>query len=196
MNHQELIKSALQGDLESFNQLVFEFQTMVYRHAYYMLHDPDKAEDIAQDTFISAYKNLPQYRGGSFKAWLMRIATNACLDELRRQKQRGFLPLAFFNREAGRDEPEERLPENGPSVEEMVEQSELYRALRAQLEQLDPIYRTAITLVDMQGFNYEEAAETLGVPLGTLKSRLVRARQQLCVRLKSAPELRLMAGYA
>jgi RNA polymerase sigma factor (sigma-70 family) len=196
MNHQDLIKFALQGDLDSFNQLVLEFQTMVYRHAYYMLHDHDKAEDIAQDTFIAAYKNLPQYRGGSFKAWLMRIATNFCLDELRRQKRRRFLPITFFTRQNEQEETEERLPESGPSVEEIVEQSELYQALRTQLEQLDPIYRSAIALVDMQGFDYDEAAETLGVPLGTLKSRLVRARHQLCVRLKSTPEMRLMAGYA
>lgn len=196
MNPMDLIQSTLEGDLESFNQLVLEYQTLVYRHAFYMLHDHAKAEDIAQDTFITAYRNLATFRGGSFRAWLMRIATNACLDDLRRQKRRRFQPLGFFGHLSEQDDSEERLVEAGPSVEEHVEQSELYRVLRKHLEQLDPIYRSAITLVDMQGFDYTEAAETLGVPLGTLKSRLVRARKQLCVRMKSTPEMSLMAGYA
>jgi RNA polymerase sigma-70 factor, ECF subfamily len=196
MNEQEMIQSARNGSVESFNQIVIRYQDLVYRQAYYMLHDHARAEDITQESFIRAYNSLSKYRGGSFRAWLLRIATNACLDELRQQKRRKMFPFSFLSSADDTKDAEEYLPDGNRSVEEQVERSELYRLLQKHLEQLDPKYQAVITLMDMQGISYEEAAQVLRIPMGTLKSRLVRARRQLCLSLDRVPEMRLIAGYA
>ena len=99
MDEVALIKSAQQGDLDSFNRLVIEYQDMVFNQAYRVMGVAQVAEDATQDAFISAFKNLKSFRGGSLKAWLLRIVTNVCYDELRRQKRRPTTPLEPLNRE-------------------------------------------------------------------------------------------------
>jgi RNA polymerase sigma-70 factor, ECF subfamily len=87
MDETDLLSAAVHGDLEAFNQLVMRYQDGVYNLCYYLLNDSTAAEDIAQETFILAFQKISQYRGGSFRAWLSRIATNACYDEIRRWKR-------------------------------------------------------------------------------------------------------------
>ena len=179
MNDTFLIQSAIQGDLESYNRLVMAYQDLAYNQAFWMLKNKEAAEDITQDAFIQAYRRLSQFRGGSFRPWLLRIVTNACLDELRRWKRRPELPLFASGEDGEEHDAVEWIPDPGFSVEEIVENSELSDLLVSYLEELPDAQRLAVTLVDVLGYDYPQAAAALNVPLGTLKSRLARARLRL-----------------
>jgi RNA polymerase sigma-70 factor (ECF subfamily) len=196
MDESSLIQAARQGDLDSFNLLVLEYQDVIFNQASWLLKDRQAAEDITQETFIQAYKNLRGYRNGSFSAWLLRIVTNACYDELRRWKRRPLIPLEPVNREGEEIESSEWLADPGPTVEERLEGSELQAFLGHQLEALPADHRAILVLVDVQDFDYEEAAGALGIPVGTVKSRLARARLQLRKRLESHPGILSGFGYS
>lgn len=183
MEEIELIKAALQGDLEAFNQLVLIHQDSVYNQACYLLNDPTVAEDISQEVFILAFQKLSQYRGGSFKAWLLRIATNACYDEIRRWKRKRQIPLIPLDGEGDEMESPGWIADQGPSIEELAEQDEFMSKIHEYLDELPAGMKTAVLLVDIQELDYVEAAQVLGVPVGTLKSRLVRGRLKLRSRL-------------
>jgi RNA polymerase sigma-70 factor (ECF subfamily) len=185
-----LILSAQHGDLEAFNQLVLIHQERLFNFAANILLDDDAAEDAVQNALILAYRNLKQYRGGSFPAWLFSILRNVCLDEIRRRKRSQIVPL---NPDEEEDETAEEharwmADESNDPVRE-VETAEFNRALTAQLARLPSQYRLALVLIDMEGFDYGEAAQIAGVPLGTIKSRLARARVQLCRQLREQPGL-------
>lgn len=180
MDEQILIRDAIQGDLDAFNGLVFAYQEMAFNIAYRLLSDEDSAEDATQTAFISAYKNLRGFKGGSFKAWLMRIVTNACYDELRRVKRHPTTSL-----EPVSDETEEEidspawLADDAASPEERVEEAELEHAVQHCLEKLPEDFKVVVVLVDVQGFDYDEVSKVTKRPLGTIKSRLARARLRL-----------------
>jgi RNA polymerase sigma-70 factor (ECF subfamily) len=179
MDEPALIDAALKGDLDSFNRLVLAYQDMVYNQAFRMMGEPDAAEDAAQDTFITAFRKLGTYRGGSFKAWLLRIVTNNCYDELRRRKRRPAVPLEPVNRNNEEIESPGWLTDPGESPEESAERAELARALQQCLEDLSPNFRAVVILVDIQGMDYAEASQVIKKPLGTVKSRLARARMRM-----------------
>ena len=189
MDEAALIQSARQGDLDAFNRLVLEYQDLVYGQAYRMMGELEAAEDATQEAFVSAYKKLDSYRGGSFKAWLMRIVTNACYDELRRQKRRPTTPLEPLDADDEEVESPRWLADPGESPEEAVERAELGRALQGCLERLPDEFRAVIVLVDMQGLDYGEASQAIGKPLGTVKSRLARGRLRLRDCLQGVWEL-------
>jgi RNA polymerase sigma-70 factor (ECF subfamily) len=184
MDEAALIQEARQGDLDAFNRLVLEYQDLVYGQAYRMMGELEAAEDATQEAFISAYKKLDSYRGGSFKAWLLRIVTNACYDELRRQKRRPTTPLEPLDDNDEEMESPRWLADPGESPEEAAERAELSRVLQGCLEGLPDEFRAVIVLVDMQGLDYGEASLAIGKPLGTVKSRLARGRLRLrdCLR--------------
>jgi RNA polymerase sigma-70 factor (ECF subfamily) len=189
MDETTLIQSARLGDLDSFNRLVLTYQDLVYHHSYSILSEREAAEDITQVVFLRAFQAMQRFRGGSLRAWLLRIATNACYDELRRQKH---IPTRLATMEADDDpetDPLERVASNEPSTEEHVEQVELRLAIQRGLAELPVEYRSVAVLVDVLGFDYAEAAASLGIPQGTVKSRLSRARQGLRRRLLRSPEL-------
>lgn len=179
MDEAALIQASRQGDLDAFNRLVLNYQDMLYSQAYRMMGDPAMAEDATQEAFISAYKNLGSYRGGSFKAWLLRIVTNASYDELRRQKRRPTTPLEPLDEDDDEIESPHWLADPGESPEEAAERTELGRALQRCLNDLPSDFRSVVILVDIQGMDYTEAAQTVGKPLGTVKSRLARGRLRL-----------------
>jgi RNA polymerase sigma-70 factor (ECF subfamily) len=179
MDEAALIQDARQGDLDAFNRLVLEYQDLVFGQAYRMMGEMEAAEDATQEAFIAAYKKLDTYRGGSFKAWLLRIVTNACYDELRRQKRRPTTPLEPLDADDEEVESPRWLADIGESPEEAVERAELSRALQDCLEELPDEFRAVIVLVDMQGLDYNEASHAIGKPLGTVKSRLARGRLRL-----------------
>jgi RNA polymerase sigma factor (sigma-70 family) len=154
-----------------------------------MLGEMAPAEDAAQDTFISAYRNLNSYRGGSFKAWLFRIATNACYDELRRRQRRPTVPLEPVNQDDEEIESPAWITDPGASPEEMAERQELNQAIQHCIENLSPEFRSVVVLVDVQGLDYDEAAQAIRKPVGTVKSRLARARQRLRDCLQGVGEL-------
>lgn len=188
MDEQPLITSAQSGSLDAFNQLVLLHQDLVYRQAFWMLGEPEAAEDITQDTFLLAYRNLPSFRGGSFKAWLFRIVSNLCYDELRRKNRRPTQPLNPTDSEDDEIESPAWLADSGPTPEELVERADLRQTLQRFLEELPAEYRSLVLLIDVEGLNYMEAAQALDIPVGTVKSRLARARMRLRGWLLSSNE--------
>jgi RNA polymerase sigma-70 factor (ECF subfamily) len=191
MDEEALIRMAQQGDLTAFNRLIPAYQGPLYNLALRILGDPAAAEDAAQEAFISAYRNLKGFRGGSFRAWLMRIVTNACYDEFRRQKRRPQSPLEDIN---PLDEPEGVdsagfLSDGSEGPEAAAERMELARAIQDCLEQLPLEFRVVAVLVDVQGLDYREVSTSIDKPLGTVKSRLARARARLQDCLQGYREL-------
>jgi len=189
MDEQTLIRAAQRGDLEAFNQLVLLYQDFLFRIALNILGDEDTAADATQQAFLSAFRNLRAFRGGSLRSWLSRIVVNACYDELRRISRTSDLSLQIYNRDDEEMEPALWLADPSPSPEVLAETSELRDALRACLETLPAHYRLALQLVDVEGLSYEEAALALDVPTGTIKSRLARARNSLRASLQRYPDL-------
>jgi RNA polymerase sigma-70 factor (ECF subfamily) len=174
-----LINSAQHGDMDAFNTLVLNYQDMLYRIALRIVHDECLAEDALQEAMIHAFRHIKSFRGGNFKSWLARVTVNASYDELRRGKRHNGMPLELFTNEGDEVESPEwmRNPITGP--EERAEESELKRALHQCIKALVPDYRLMVILVDVEGMSYEEAAYVAHVPVGTVKSRLARARMQL-----------------
>lgn len=179
-----MVEYALQGDLDAFNRLVLAYQDIAYNVAFRVLGERTGAEDAVQDAFLSAYRKLKTYRGGSFKAWLLRIVTNACYDELRRQKRRPSVPLQPTNTDNEEIESPAWLEDPGESPEDAALRAELSVAIQNCLDSLDADFRIVVVMVDIQGMDYAEAAEAVRSPLGTIKSRLARARTRLqdCLR--------------
>lgn len=179
-----LIRDAQQGDLDAFNRLILLYQELVYNQAYRVLGESDAAEDATQEAFISAYRKLDSYRGGSFKAWLLRIVTNACYDELRRRKRRPVVPLEPTDEYDEEIESPRWIADLGESPEDFTLRAELSEAIQHCLGNLSEDFRTVVVLVDIQGMDYTEASEIMGTPLGTVKSRLARARlgMRLCLQ--------------
>lgn len=179
MDEAALIQDARRGDLDAFNRLVLAYQDLLFNQAYRMIGDPDAAEDATQEAFISAYKNIQSYRGGSFRAWLLRIVTNACYDELRRRKRRPTTPLEPVDDAGEEIESPGWIEDQSELPEATVQRVELGKAIQHCLDDLPEEFRAAVLLVDLQGFDYDEAAQALGKPLGTIKSRLARARLRM-----------------
>ena len=184
MDDSALIQRARQGDLEAFNRLVLTYQGMVYNQAYRVIGEPGAAEDATQEAFISAYRKLHTYRDGSFKGWLLRIVTNACYDELRRRQRKPVAPLEPHNEDGEEFESSSWMIDPGESPEEIVQRSELAGAIQRCLDQLPVDFRMVVVLIDVQGLDYIEAAQAIEKPLGTVKSRLARARRNMqdCLR--------------
>jgi RNA polymerase sigma-70 factor, ECF subfamily len=178
-NEATLLPLASKGDLDAFNQLVLHYQNQAYSHAYVLLRDTDAAEDATQESFIKAFEAMNSYRGGSFRSWLLKIVTNSAYDMLRRSQRHPNQPL--YLRDANGEEMESAswLADPSTSVQNAVEQNELTRHIYSLLDELPEVYRSVITLLDINALNYAEAAEVLKVPIGTVRSRLARARMQM-----------------
>ncbi len=183
---EELVGMASNGDLDAFNELVLSYQNMAYNYAYALLGDPASADDATQESFIKAFQNLGRFRGGSFRAWLLRIVTNTSYDLLRQSKRRQIQPLFPENEDGEEVESPAWLVDPSASVQAVVEQMEDSTRLYRALDELPAVYRSVITLVDLDELDYAEAAEVLKVPLGTVKSRLARARLQMQQILKGS----------
>ena len=188
MDDEELIALSRDGDLDAFNRLVERYQTRVYRLAYRMV-GPASADDAAQDAFISAFKSLRSFRGGNFRSWLLRITANVCRDQLRASKRKGGASLDEML-EAGAWAP----PSTGRSPEEAATDAELNAAIMAAVAALPPDQRVVLVLIDIEGYSYEETAEAVAASLGTVKSRLSRAREKVRDAFRASPEL-LPAQY-
>lgn len=189
MDEAELIQAAKRGDLEAFNRLVLIYQNMVYNQAFRVMGNSSNAADATQEAFISAYRKIHTYRGGSFKAWLLRIVTNACYDEIRRLKRRPSTPLNPTDETREEIESPYWIVDPAESPEDFAARVELSEAIQNCLDHLSIVYRTVVILVDIQGMDYAEAASIMGTPLGTVKSRLARARSGLRDCLEGFREL-------
>ena len=179
MDEQALIQDALEGNLDAFNSLVLTYQDMVYNVAYRIMGEHGASSDATQEAFISAYQKLDQYRGGSFKSWLLRIVTNACYDELRRRQRQPVTPFTPELDDGSELEDPFWIEDDSPTPEEQSEEFELQEAIQQCINQLDDKFRIILVLVDVEGLDYETASEAIGRPLGTVKSRLARARERV-----------------
>lgn len=190
-DEQALIQAAQRGNLDAFNELVLLYQSQAYNVAYRIMGDGDSAADATQEAFISAHRALSGFRGGSFRAWLMRIVTNACYDELRRRKRKPTSSLeALYVTDTAPGEP---FVNGGESPEAYAQRQDLNRALHAGLQTLPQEQRVVLVLSDVQGYDYQEIAEITDVSLGTVKSRLSRARAKMRDFLLAQGEL--LPGY-
>lgn len=187
MDESALIQEAQRGDLQAFNALVLHYQSRVYNLAYRVMGEGGSAADMTQEAFVSAYRNIRRFRGGSFKAWLMRIATNACYDELRRRKRRPQTSLEALY--VVDEDPSPPLHSESESPEQSALRGELAAAIQECISALPTAQRIAAVLCDVQGYSYEEMSSIMGVSLGTIKSRLSRARAKLRDCLRGAGEL-------
>jgi RNA polymerase sigma-70 factor (ECF subfamily) len=185
-----LIKKASSGSLEAFNQLVLIYQNLAHNHAFSLLGDRYLAEDATQESFIKAFQGIKKFLGGSFRAWLLKIVTNTAYDRLRELKRRPALTL--FPEDDYGDELDSPawLADPTPSVQNMVEQNELSETLYCMVNELPVAYRSVLILVDVYELDYVEAARALGIPIGTVKSRLARARLQMRKKLQGFEDLR------
>ncbi len=159
----------------TWEDIVREHSPRVYRLAYRLTGNPHDAEDLTQDVFVRVFRSLDSYRPGTFEGWLHRITTNLFLDQVRRRQRIRFDTL---NEDSG---ARMRSPEPGP--ERAFEHHNLDLDVQAALAKLTPEFRAAVVLCDIEGFSYEEIAETLGLKLGTVRSRIHRARAQLRTEL-------------
>ncbi len=184
MDEIALIGLARDGDMNAFNRLVLEYQNMAFNLAARMLGDDDAAADVTQTAFLSAYRSLDSFRGGSFRAWVMRMVSNACYDELRRRKRRPTVSLEPVNEDDEEIESPAWLADDAPSPENQLEQAELEQALQTCLQWLPEEFRAVVLMVDVEGLDYQEVSLATGKPLGTVKSRLARARLKMrdCLR--------------
>jgi len=191
VDEKALIAAAKRGDTHSFNQLVYQYQDMVYSVAYRILGDADAAADASQDAFLSAYQAIGKFKGGSFKSWLLRIATNACYDQLRVLKRRPTSSLEAIYTDS---DPSSHFVNGRESPENHTLRQELGQVLQRGIDTLPPDQRITLVLSDVQGMNYNEIAEVTSASLGTVKSRLSRARARLRDYLLDQGEL-LPARY-
>jgi len=174
MTEMELVRAAAAGDQDAFARLVQQYENKVYRLALRLCGSEEDAADVAQESFLSAWRGLPNFRGeAGFATWLYRLTNNAAIDHLRKvKKQRG--DVSLDDDEAGFD-----APDSGPTPQQAAEGRELQQAVAAGLRQLSEDHRSVLVLREVQLLSYEEIARVLQLDLGTVKSRISRARNSL-----------------
>jgi RNA polymerase sigma-70 factor (ECF subfamily) len=183
MDDEALLDRSRQGDREAFTQLVHRYQDELYTMALRTIGNPADAADVVQEAFTRAYRSLPRLRGASVRGWLYRVALNCAHDVHRQQVRRPADPLEDS---LGRVID---LPDPGLGPEASVLQRERAAAVREALLSLPEAFRAALVLRDVSQLSYEEAAQALGVPLGTVKSRISRARGLLAEVLRRSPAI-------
>ena len=174
-----VIAKAKGGDERAFEELVTRYERLVYAVCLKLLGNEPDAQDAAQETFIKLYRYLPSFRGESkFSVWLYRLANNACIDMLRK-KSVPTVSLSADEDESGVPE----IPDGRFSPENELEKKQLRQAVARALEKLPEPYRQAIVMREVAGQSYEEIAQSLAIDIGTVKSRIFRARRRLCAIL-------------
>jgi RNA polymerase sigma-70 factor (ECF subfamily) len=171
-----LVSRTLAGDEEAFEDLVRLYYDRIRALVYHHLHREDELDDAMQDIFLKAYQALPRFKKRSnFYTWLYRIASNYCIDRLRKRR----LELVSLDENETRDAIEARLPDSGDTPETSFASSQKVEIVRTALGMLDPLFHNVIVLREIEGLSYEELAESLEINIGTVKSRLARARAEL-----------------
>ncbi len=191
MDESYLIAQAKKNDVNAFNTIVLHYQDLAFTVAYRIMGDPDSAADAAQDAFINAYQKLDSFKGGNFKAWLMRIVTNKCYDMLKSAKYKRESSLDEITEE---NESSRLLVGRANRPEATQQQEEMFEAIQNCLDNLPDDQRIVAILCDVEGYDYQAAAEIADASLGTIKSRLSRARTKLRDCLRGFGEL-LPARY-
>lgn len=185
---EELVSKSQNGDIYAFEELVCRYERKIYTAAYRLIGNPDDASDIAQEAFLRAFQSIRNFRNeASFLTWMYRITTNLCRDELRKRYRVSYtsldekitLPDGEVSRQTASSEPDPAL---------LYERKELQEKIGKLIAALSPEFRLALVMRDIQGFSYDEIAEQLGCSLGTVKSRINRARRHLQKKLAAELE--------
>lgn len=185
MNREEeqaVVRRVLNGDVNAFEALVTAYEKNVYNLALRMTGNPEDAADMTQEAFLKAYNSLESFRGDSkFSVWLYRIVSNVCLDFLRRRSRRGTVSLSAEGDDG--EDVQLDIPDEEQSPEALLERRMTREAVRRGLDALPPDSRQILLLREIQGLRYEEIAAALDIEVGTVKSRIFRARKRLCAFL-------------
>lgn len=174
-----LVERAKKGDVAAFEQLIAQYQKSVYNTAFRLTGNHEDASDVAQEAFVKVYTSLPDFRGdSSFKTWLFRIVHNACNDELRKRirKRTSSLSDIVFNEDG---DLSRQIPDPSDGPEQSLDRIETQRVVQQSINELEDEYRIVVVMREIQGLSYNEIADALGINLGTVKSRLNRARHAL-----------------
>jgi RNA polymerase sigma-70 factor (ECF subfamily) len=187
LTEQELIQLCKDGDRQAFNQLIAQYQNQVFNIAYGMLSDYEDASDASQEVFVKVYRSIASFRGqSSFSTWIYRICANVCNDSLRKRQRRG-ITVSIENDDD--DNTISEIPSDTPTPEENVMMNERQRAVREAINSLSDEYREIIVYSDINQLSYDEISQILKCPVGTIKSRLNRARNALKKILSAKREL-------
>ena len=179
---QKIIALVVGGDSNAFEALVLENQTQVYNLCLKMTGSEEDAFDLSQEAFLKAFNNLDKFRGDSkFSVWLYRLTSNICIDFIRKKRRRQETSLSMEDEDGAEDELQ--LPDERFSPETELERKELRRAVDDGLRQLPADYRNILVLRELNGLSYDEIAQALEMEVGTVKSRIFRARKKLCAIL-------------
>jgi len=188
---EDLIKKSQQGDQKAFEQLIIKYEKKVYTIAYRMMGNHEDASDLAQEAFIKVFRSIKSFRGeASFSTWIYHVVANVCRDQLRKQKVKVNSldePVAYEG-----ERLEKQLQDSGKSPEEKLEENELKAYLQRLINQLPDEYRLVLVLREFMDFSYEEIAGELNITMGTVKSRLNRARTILKNKLLAEREQNLV----
>ncbi len=178
MTDEQLVQKASSGDQHSFEQIVKNYEKLVYSICYRMFNNNQDAMDYTQETFIKVYKNMEKAIGkGSFKSWICTIATNTCLDELRKRSKKHTVSLdENFDDD---NHPKYTVPDDAPTPLEEIIFNENAQILKDAINSLSDENKSIIILRDVEGLSYDEIASALDLTLGTVKSRISRARKKL-----------------
>lgn len=182
----EAVRRCLRGNREAFDILVEKYYKKIYNLAYRFVGDPEEANDLAQEIFAAAYQNLKKFRGDSkFSTWLFQIASNRGKNRFKYLKRRGF----FANRNRGEGDSEKdsysrEIPDYSANPETVLADKQIQRIVQEAIDELEPDHKEIVVLRDIEGFSYDEIARMLGLPEGTTKSRLHRARMVVKEKLK------------
>ncbi|NLM12933.1 MAG: sigma-70 family RNA polymerase sigma factor [Epulopiscium sp.] len=179
MDEIRLVSSAKKGNIAAFEQLIKAHETKIYNIAYRMFHNEEDAKDISQEIFIKVFENIEKFKGNSsFSTWLYRIATNTCIDELRRRKGKETYSIDE-EIETNEGSMKREYSDIKPGPEEVAINKEVRHQIQNAMNHLSEEHKTALILRDLQGFEYGEISKILDCSLGTVKSRISRARRQL-----------------
>ena len=187
MSEKELVSLLKKGDRAAFNLLIEQYQTKVYNIAAGMLSDPEDALDASQEVFINVYKSINGFKeNSSLSTWIYRVCANVCKDFLRKRMRT--INVMSLDSAEDEDEPIE-IPDDTNSPEQLSQQEELQRLVRQEMNTLSSEYKEVLVLCDIEGLSYDEISSILKCPVGTVKSRLNRARQALRKKISEKREL-------
>ena len=180
----ELVARVQNGDKKAFDLLVLKYQRKIMRLLSRMIRDPAETEDVAQEAFIKAYRALPQFRGDSaFYTWLYRIAINTARNWLATNKRRPNASSSFENEEGETFDQSDNLTDNSTPESELASR-EIAQTVNKAIEDLPEELRNAIVMREIDGMSYEDIAQSMNCPIGTVRSRIFRAREAIATRLR------------